>query len=163
MPRPSAISETSTQHESLTTVSFNFLYKTFSRPLPKLSTMLQRPHVFSPQHQYDPRGELSWLHHPPHHQHTQQPAGAASASASQHGQYDRIVATQNSTIPLLGAAPRQDPNMINNVAEEYSRTLAFIADLLDNDTREAALVRLSKKREHVPELALILWYSFGIC
>jgi CCR4-NOT transcription complex subunit 9 len=53
--------------------------------------------------------------------------------------------------------------MINNVAKEYSRTLAFLADLLDKDTREAALVELSKKREQVPELALILWHSFGIC
>jgi hypothetical protein len=52
--------------------------------------------------------------------------------------------------------------MTNNVAEEYSRTLALLADLLDKDTRGVALVELSKKREQVPELALLLWHSFGM-
>lgn len=50
---------------------------------------------------------------------------------------------------------------MDNVSEENRRTLAFIADLLNEDTREAALLELSKKREQVPELALILWHSFG--
>lgn len=40
--------------------------------------------------------------------------------------------------------------------------MAYIADLLNENTREAALLELSKKREQVPELALILWHSFGI-
>lgn len=39
--------------------------------------------------------------------------------------------------------------------------MAYIADLLNETTREAALLELSKKREQVPELALILWHSFG--
>lgn len=52
--------------------------------------------------------------------------------------------------------------MMENVTEENRRTLAFIADLLNEDTREAALLELSKKREQVPELALILWHSFGM-
>ena len=39
--------------------------------------------------------------------------------------------------------------------------MAYIADLLNENTREAALLELSKKREQVPELALILWHSFG--
>lgn len=39
--------------------------------------------------------------------------------------------------------------------------MGFIADLLNENTREAALLELSKKREQVPELALILWHSFG--
>ncbi len=39
--------------------------------------------------------------------------------------------------------------------------MSFIADLLNESTREAALLELSKKREQVPELALILWHSFG--
>lgn len=51
---------------------------------------------------------------------------------------------------------------MDNVTEENRRTLAFIADLLNEDTREAALLELSKKREQVPELALILWHSFGM-
>jgi CCR4-NOT transcription complex subunit 9 len=40
--------------------------------------------------------------------------------------------------------------------------MAYIADLLSENTREAALLELSKKREQVPELALILWHSFGM-
>lgn len=51
---------------------------------------------------------------------------------------------------------------MDNVSEENRRTLAFIADLLSEETREAALLELSKKREQVPELALILWHSFGM-
>jgi CCR4-NOT transcription complex subunit 9 len=51
--------------------------------------------------------------------------------------------------------------MMETVSEENRRTLNFIADLLNEDTREAALLELSKKREQVPELALILWHSFG--
>lgn len=39
--------------------------------------------------------------------------------------------------------------------------MGYIADLLNESTREAALLELSKKREQVPELALILWHSFG--
>ena len=51
--------------------------------------------------------------------------------------------------------------MMDNVTEENRRTLNYIADLLSEDSREAALLELSKKREQVPELALILWHSFG--
>ena len=51
--------------------------------------------------------------------------------------------------------------MMDNVTEENRRTLHYIADLLNEDSREAALLELSKKREQVPELALILWHSFG--
>lgn len=50
---------------------------------------------------------------------------------------------------------------MDNVTEENRRTLSYIADLLSEESREAALLELSKKREQVPELALILWHSFG--
>eukprot|EP00823_Brevimastigomonas_motovehiculus_P004987 TRINITY_DN3437_c0_g1_i1.p1 TRINITY_DN3437_c0_g1~~TRINITY_DN3437_c0_g1_i1.p1 ORF type:complete len:362 (+),score=76.63 TRINITY_DN3437_c0_g1_i1:57-1142(+) len=36
-----------------------------------------------------------------------------------------------------------------------------ILDLINTDKREAALLELSKKREEYPELANILWHSFG--
>ena len=48
-----------------------------------------------------------------------------------------------------------------NISEDNRRTMGYIADLLNESTREAALLELSKKREQVPELALILWHSFG--
>lgn len=48
-----------------------------------------------------------------------------------------------------------------NMTDENRRVLEWIAQVLNANTREAALLELSKKREQVPELALILWHSFG--
>lgn len=48
------------------------------------------------------------------------------------------------------------------VSEENRKVLEWIAQVLNASTREAALLELSKKREQVPELALILWHSFGM-
>lgn len=54
----------------------------------------------------------------------------------------------------------QDTGM-ETLTEDNRRTMGFVADLLNENTREAALLELSKKREQVPELAMILWHSFG--
>ncbi|RDL41816.1 ARM repeat-containing protein [Venustampulla echinocandica] len=123
--------------------------------------MLQGAHVYSHQHSYNPQAEPSWMHQQSHHQHAQQ-AAAAAASAAQQQHYNRIAASHNSATPLGGLGHGQDTTVMDNVTEENKRTLAFIADLLNEDTREAALLELSKKREQVPELALILWHSFGV-
>lgn len=37
----------------------------------------------------------------------------------------------------------------------------LVRDLINPDKREAALLELSKKREEVPDLAVLLWYSYG--
>ena len=100
------------------------------------------------------------MHQQSHHQHAQQ-AAAAAASAAQQQHYNRIAASHNSAGPSISSAHGQDTSMMENVSDENRRTLNFIADLLTEDTREAALLELSKKREQVPELALILWHSFG--
>lgn len=47
------------------------------------------------------------------------------------------------------------------MSEDNRKVLEWIAQVLNASTREAALLELSKKREQVPELALILWHSFG--
>ena len=47
------------------------------------------------------------------------------------------------------------------MSEDNRKVLEWIAQVLNANTREAALLELSKKREQVPELALILWHSFG--
>jgi CCR4-NOT transcription complex subunit 9 len=47
------------------------------------------------------------------------------------------------------------------ISDEDRRTLEYIAQLLNPAHRETALLELSKKREQVPELALVLWHSFG--
>lgn len=52
--------------------------------------------------------------------------------------------------------------MIDGVSEDNRRTMTYISELLNEGTREQALLELSKKREQVPELALILWHSFGV-
>lgn len=49
----------------------------------------------------------------------------------------------------------------DSMTEENRRVLEWIAQTLNSTTREAALLELSKKREQVPELALVLWHSFG--
>ena len=51
--------------------------------------------------------------------------------------------------------------MQDGVTDENRRVLVWIAELMNPNLREAALLELSKKREQVPELALILWHSFG--
>lgn len=38
---------------------------------------------------------------------------------------------------------------------------AYVHQLINPQTRENALLELSKKRENFPELAPFLWYSFG--
>lgn len=45
--------------------------------------------------------------------------------------------------------------------EEHRRVLGWVAELLNGNSRETALMELSKKREQVPELALLIWHSFG--
>jgi CCR4-NOT transcription complex subunit 9 len=96
------------------------------------------------------------MHQQSHHQQHAQQAAAAAASAH----YNRIAANHNASAPSI-ASHGQDTGLTDNVTEENRRTLAFIAELLNEETREAALLELSKKREQVPELALILWHSFG--
>ena len=120
--------------------------------------MMPAPHVDG-HHQYNPQGDSAWLHsHPGHHQHAQQVAAAASAAQQQH--YNRIAGAHNN-VSALASAHSQEAAGHENVTEENRRTMAYIADLLNETTREAALLELSKKREQVPELALILWHSFG--
>ncbi len=48
-----------------------------------------------------------------------------------------------------------------NWMEENRLVLGWVAELMNGNSRETALMELSKKREQVPELALIIWHSFG--
>ena len=83
---------------------------------------------------------------------------------SQQQHYNRLANSHNnaaSSMAVSAAAHVQDSGL-ENVSEDNRRTLSYIADLLRENTREAALLELSKKREQVPELALILWHSFGM-
>lgn len=101
------------------------------------------------------------------HQQTHlQQAQQQHAAAVQAAHYNRMAGqnqNHNAAVPSISSNHGQDAAAMidSNVSEENRRTLNFIADLLNEDTREAALLELSKKREQVPELALILWHSFG--
>ena len=48
-------------------------------------------------------------------------------------------------------------------AQEEGKIYSLVIDLLDMNTREMALLELSKRREQYDELALVLWHSFGMC
>lgn len=113
--------------------------------------------MYGGQHHY-PQEASAWMHQQSHHQHAQQ--AAAAAAAAQQAHFNRIT-TSASHANALNAV-HQDPAADNpNMSEDNRRTMAYIADLLNENTREQALLELSKKREQVPELALILWHSFG--
>lgn len=120
--------------------------------------MMQNPHVYG-HHQY-PQADSAWLHQQTsHHQHAQAAAAAANVAQQQH--YNRMAGAHNNVNALAAATHAQDNAIEPVVSDDNRRTLQYIADLLNENTREAALLELSKKREQVPELALILWHSFG--
>lgn len=128
--------------------------------------MFPNPNMYS-NHNYEPQG-AAWMHqqqsnHHSQQHHAQQQAIAAAAQAAQHQNYNRIAGAHNNAAAagLNSAVQLHDNNLESNVSEDNRRTLAYVADLLKESTREAALLELSKKREQVPELALILWHSFG--
>lgn len=52
--------------------------------------------------------------------------------------------------------------MDGGITDENRKVFIWVAELLDPNRREAALMELSKKREQVPELALVIWHSFGM-
>lgn len=52
--------------------------------------------------------------------------------------------------------------MESQLSEENRKVLQWVAELMEPSRREGALMELSKKREQVPELALVLWHSFGV-
>ena len=49
----------------------------------------------------------------------------------------------------------------NNAPVSRERIAGWITELLSSSTREAALMELSRKREKVADLAVLLWHSFG--
>ena len=100
------------------------------------------------------------------HNHQQQQThqqAQAAAAAAQAAHYRTLQASHNGAqVPNLLPGQAHDSGMMDNVTEENRRVLIWIAELLNEETRESALLELSKKREQVPELALILWHSFGM-
>ena len=150
--------------------------------------MLQTPHIFSHQHQYGQQNDQgsSWqqsqhqaLNHVQQHAQQAQAAAAAAAQAQQQ-HYNRIAVNQshssannrsgssndppsnNINAIMNGAAETGSPGMEQGISEENRKVLQWVAELMDPARREGALMELSKKREQVPELALVIWHSFGV-
>ncbi|RJE24188.1 cell differentiation protein Rcd1 [Aspergillus sclerotialis] len=148
----------------------------------------QAQHVFSHQHQF-PQADPSWLqhqqqqqqhqaqHHPAQQQHLAQQhaqvqAAAAAAAAAQQQHYSRIAMAGTAGNPTQGAGagamngdgalPGAVSVMDGGISEENRKVFIWVAELLDPNRRETALMELSKKREQVPELALVIWHSFGV-
>lgn len=137
--------------------------------------MLPGQHAFSHQH-YPP----DWASHPSHtphhvtHTHTPSLGGGANnfsqfrgpAGLDHNAGLDRGAQSSALTGGGVGmgaggggGAAGQEGGAMN---EENRRVLEWIAQMMRSETRESALLELSKKREQVPELALILWHSFGM-
>lgn len=115
--------------------------------------MMPAAHIYG-HHQLYPHSDAAWVQSAQQHQ-------AAAPPASQQQHYGRIPALHNA-VSGLPSAHGHDGSHEPLISEDNRRTMAYIADLLDENTRETALLELSKKREQVPELALILWHSFGV-
>ncbi|EXJ77743.1 hypothetical protein A1O3_09972 [Capronia epimyces CBS 606.96] len=152
--------------------------------------MLQTQHLYSHQQQYSQHDQSAWQHSGPQQSHQplshgqqQAQAAAAAAAAAQQQHYNRIAMNQNHTSSHAQNANRQasgdnaqnsivtslttmneqgSPGMEQQLSEENRKVLQWVAELMDPNRREGALMELSKKREQVPELALILWHSFGV-
>lgn len=60
-----------------------------------------------------------------------------------------------------GSLPGAVSMVDGGISDENRKVFIWVAELLDPSRREAALMELSKKREQVPELALVIWHSFG--
>jgi CCR4-NOT transcription complex subunit 9 len=105
--------------------------------------------------------------HQQQQQQQQQSAAQHHAQQQQQQHFNRLTnsaATQQNAqaqAAAAAAAAAAHDGAHENISEDNRRTMGYIADLLNESTREAALLELSKKREQVPELALILWHSFG--
>jgi CCR4-NOT transcription complex subunit 9 len=93
--------------------------------------------------------------HPQHGHHNAQQVAAPSVSQHPFGRGHNVHGG-------MGVNHIPDQPGHESGSDDNRRTMSYIADLLNEATRETALLELSKKREQVPELALILWHSFGV-
>ncbi|KAI4520792.1 Rcd1-domain-containing protein [Schizophyllum commune Tattone D] len=84
---------------------------------------------------------------------------------------NRGLSAYSETPPLAGGANLLQHQQIGQYGgtttpglslQDDGKIAALVVQLLDHNTREGALLELSKKREQYDDLALILWHSFGI-
>jgi CCR4-NOT transcription complex subunit 9 len=127
--------------------------------------MLQAQHPY--QSQYSQLQD-SWPHGNQHS--TQQGSSHNQQGQASQQHYTRIAVSQNNASrennnnPPAAAslAAMGEQGADQSVSEDNRKVLQWVADLMEPARRETALMELSKKREQVPELALVLWHSFGV-
>lgn len=136
-----------------------------------MPNMINPHHVFSHQQQYPQDG--SWMHQQQTHQQTHQQTQQAhhnlhqsshAQSVAQQQLFGRMTATSSNGNGGHGVAMEHISGPASADAiwqDENRRVLGWVAELLSGSSRETALMELSKKREQVPELALVIWHSFG--
>ncbi|KAF8542087.1 hypothetical protein BDD12DRAFT_942875 [Trichophaea hybrida] len=64
--------------------------------------------------------------------------------------------------PSPAPAPTGGMQIPRPYGDEESKIYTWIMELVQGDRRETALLELSKKREQVDDLAVILWHSVGV-
>lgn len=138
--------------------------------------MLGAQQFYQPQY----NEQTAWQHGGQQNHSSLSHAQQQSSKMAQDTHYTRIAVNQNhinqnSNVRQAANNDAQDNggaslSMLNQQAslgteqlsEDNQKVLIWVAELMDPTRREGALMELSKKREQVPELALILWHSFGV-
>ncbi|RVD83006.1 uncharacterized protein DFL_007410 [Arthrobotrys flagrans] len=90
--------------------------------------------------------------------------GANQSQQQQQQQQHHVQQAQQQVAVNGGAAAalmNQVPAQIR-ASEEEQKVYGWIMELVAGGSREQALLELSKKREQVDDLALLLWHSFGV-
>ena len=70
-------------------------------------------------------------------------------------------ATSSNSTTAPGNTNQSQGANTSNTPVSRERIAGWITELLSSTTREAALMELSRKREKVADLAVLLWHSFG--
>ena len=152
--------------------------------------MIQTQHLY--QSQYGGHDQSPWRHSGAQQNHSglssaqHQAQAQAAAAAAQQQHYSRIAVNHNhnsnhtqsnntnrqstgengqqnnNNTSLSSMNDQGSPGVEANLSEENRKVLQWVAELMEPSRREGALMELSKKREQVPELALVLWHSFGV-
>lgn len=138
--------------------------------------MLGAQQFYQPQYNEQP----VWQHGGQQNHNSMSHAQQQSSKMTQDPHYTRIAVNQNHVNQnsnvrqtanndaqdnggtSLSVLNQQGSSGTEQLTEENQKVLVWVAELMDPARREGALMELSKKREQVPELALILWHSFGV-
>jgi len=95
-------------------------------------------------------------------------AQSQSASLAQQGMYNLPPNGRSAGTVTMhnNNGPTPNPNALQHVAaqrltDEETKVYGWIMELMHGSSREQALLELSKKREQVDDLALLLWHAFG--